>query len=491
MKRTFKSSIGAAAMVTVALALLAGCESYLGGDVNKNPSQVSEEVVPLSALLPTTIVSTADAHYWLSLTNARWAQQTADVGAGLIDSQDPSETSTAWETIYLSSLQTASRMVKLADQRQSPAYSGIGKVLQAMNLGLATDQWEAIPWTQGLKGSGNLTPDYDQQQTIYTEIQRLLDEAIVQLQRPIAESVFKPGAEDLIYAGNLSRWLKLANTLKARYALHLSNKGSVAAGAAALQALKGGIASNADDFALIYNTRNFNPWNTGVALANNTGNLSLLWSDYTVKSMNDDPRLVLIAQPIKATTPATASQLVGAVNGAGTVSGNNANLTEFTFYATTTAPILMTTYSEHKFLEAEAIFLQSGGSTTSVGATDDARNAVVAGVRANMAKMGVADTAITRYTNRIPAAKDLRLQDIMSEKWKSMLLHPEAWVDMRRYNQDPNVFKGLVYPQNGNSDAAGKWVQRANYVSSERARNGTNVQKYVKFFTAPMWRDSK
>lgn len=485
MKRILNFSLQL--LCAVVLLFLSSCESFLGEDVNKNPTRVAEDQVPLNALLPTVIVNTSDVHYSIAYTTARWCQQTADVGAGGIDSQDPGELSTAWTTIYLNSLQVATRMVNLAGQRNSPVYAGIGKVLQAVNLGLATDCFESIPWTQSLKGSNNLFPDYDSQETIYKEISRLLDEAILDLQK--TGSLFTPSTDDLIYGGKTANWIKLANALKARYAIHLTNKGATAAANAAKSALAAAFTANADDFILAYNTRNLNPWNTGVALANNTGNLSFLWSDYFVKLHTNDPRLLLTAQPIKA-SQTDPTKLVGAVSGVGTVTGqSNANITETTFYATSAAPILMLTFAEMKFIDAEAGFIIGGGSRTSTGTTDVVRNAMIEGVRGHMRRMGIADAEITKYVNTLPASKDLKLSDIMTEKYKALVLNPEVWVDMRRYQHDPNVFRGLVYPQNGNLDAAGKWAQRSNYPSSERSRNVTNVQKYVKTHITPMWRD--
>ncbi len=495
MKRFLKNALLLFAVMLCASAAFTSCESYVGGDVNKNPSRVSEDQVPLSTLLPTVIYNASQTHYLMAYTTSRWTQQMADIGAGLIDSQDPSSLESAWSTIYLSGLQVSTRMVTLAQTRTSPAYVGIGKTMQALNLGLLTDSFEAVPWKQALTGSANLTPDYDSQETIYSEINRLLDEAIVELQKPATASLFVPSAsDDIMYSGNLTRWLRFATALKARYAIHLSAKNPSTAANKAIQALAGtAMTSNDDDFLLSYNTRNLNPWHSGVALANNTGNLSMMWSDYTVKLMADDPRLTLIARPLRVVQPVTAATLVGVMNGVGqvTAQGNNAQLNEFTFFATASSPILMFTYAEQKFIEAEAGFIAGGGTTTSAGTSEAVRTATIQGIRSNMTRMGVADTAITRYVNRVPSAATLRLQDIMTEKYKAQMLNPETWVDMRRYGHDPNVFRNLVYPQNGNNEAAGKWVQRSDYPTTERTRNANQVQKYIKFSTVPMWRDTK
>jgi hypothetical protein len=101
----------------------------------------------------------------------------------------------------------------------APAYVGIAKTLMAYNLGIATVNWENVPYSQA--DQKNFTPDYDTQEQIYATIQKLLDEAITELAKNTGT---KPAADDLIYNGDTAKWTRLAYSLKARYAMHLSNK---------------------------------------------------------------------------------------------------------------------------------------------------------------------------------------------------------------------------------------------------------------------------
>ena len=152
----------------------------------------------------------------------------------------------------------------------------------------------------------------------------------------------------------------------------------------ALENIADAFQSNADDYQLMYNTRNFNPWNSGVALANNTGNLSVLLSDQLVSLMDGtsfpfnvisiDPRLELIS----SINEETETDYVGAVNGAGGAAADGSSATadigEDDYYSSQTAPIIMMSYAELKFIQAEALFLQNGGNTTSTGTTVEAYN---------------------------------------------------------------------------------------------------------------------
>ena len=60
------------------------------------------------------------------------------------------------------------------------------------------------------------------------------------------------------------------------------------------------------------------------------------------------------------------------------------------WYSSDNSPLQIITYTECKFIEAEAEFRKGDKQT--------AYDAYMEGITANMEKMGVADTAITRYT---------------------------------------------------------------------------------------------
>jgi len=475
---------------------LSSCNSYL--DVNTDPTRPSSDQISLSALLPSIQVFTADAHARVSLSGAAlWSQHLANQQSGDDDTHNTSGTdwNAAWSTIYLSALTNADRMVKLGVTQNNPHYQGVGKILQAINLMYATDIWENVPYSQAFRGSEVFTPQYDNQQQIYGTLSTLLREAVQLLQTPLP-----PGAEplsgDLVYNGNVDNWRRLANTLLARHALHLSAKGAQQAGQAALQFLQAGsIATNAGDAQFAY-TGGVTPFSIFRQNANELtiGRIfTVVIANYIVSQMNtiNDPRLPLIARGERDNVLTTYT---GAINGAGAAAnGANTYMTPSTWYAAN--PVQLVTFSEAKFLEAEARFLAAGGTASSTGAPAEARTALVDAVRANMTKMGVAATAIDTYLQRIPPAAMLKLSDIMMEKYRALFLHPEVWVDMRRYNYDVNVYIGLQLPQNHNPDLRGRWIQRGIYPQSEQARNQTaftaNWQSRPDFLAEQMWRDRR
>jgi len=456
-------------IATILSVSFSSCDDFL--DVNTDPNRVT--AVQLEVLLPTTIESTSAAHY----SSARQACQVTQQISSYFSYPEILAADGTWVTIYLKSMNNLDLMVTQAEKESSPHYAGVGKVLQAINLGLLTDHWEAVPYTQAIQGSDNFTPAYDSQESIYNAINSLLDDGISDLQA--VESVFSPSEDgsDLAYGGDLEKWTKLAYTLKARYAMHLSNKGG--AGAEALAALGKAMTSNDDDFQLEYNSVNKNPWHTNVALAINTGNLTVAPGSYLIDVMRStadagDPRLAAIAD----TVGTGASMYIGLNSFDEDAPTNNVNFSESTWHSTETAPILMSTYAETKFLEAEAALM-----TTDM---DAAYAAYQAGIEASMAKLGVDGSVYMADAAVAVGADNLKLSDIMREKYIALYLNPESWVDMRRHHYDTAVYPGFEVPVVGDLTEA---HQRLDYPTTEVDRNATNAMANEKPLSETMWRD--
>jgi hypothetical protein len=466
---------------------LSSCDDFL--DVNTDPNRIAD--APLSTQLTGTITATSSNHFQAGFTVSSITQQVASAGAnGSADIHNEIRLPGLWTGTYLNSMTNLNDIVKTAGERNSPHYAGIAKVLMAINLGLTTDIWGDVPYSDAFNLEKSFYPAYDKQQDIYPNIQRLLDGAIADLGQPT--SVFKPSsADDLFYSGNLTKWVKLAKALKARYALHLTKKGAPAAAAATIAALTGAMADNSDDMQLVYNTTVINPWHS-LSLALNTGNTSIRPSARLADAMNGttygvwDPRLPMISGVRTAIT----NTWKGTVNGTG--AGGVLDVLVTNFHTSPNAPLLMMTFSEQKFIEAEARFLANGGTPASVGSTAETYKAYLDGIDANMKKIGVPDTGRIRYLAApqvAVGAANLTLSHIMTEKWKALFLHAETWTDMRRYDYSNVVYKDLALPVNHNASLNKQWIRRAEYPLDEFSRNGEQVRKVVKTAVEKMWWD--
>jgi hypothetical protein len=98
------------------------------------------------------------------------------------------------------------------------AISKIMKVYIFQNL---VDCWGDVPYSQAFKTKeGILKPQYDDQQDIYEDLVLKLDEAIEMIQNASATATVPTSSADIVFAGNMNKWMRFANTLKLRILLH-------------------------------------------------------------------------------------------------------------------------------------------------------------------------------------------------------------------------------------------------------------------------------
>ncbi|MEO6232812.1 MAG: SusD/RagB family nutrient-binding outer membrane lipoprotein [Ferruginibacter sp.] len=95
--------------------------------------------------------------------------------------------------------------------------AGIAQVMKAQAGGTAADLWGDVPFSEAGDAAAFPQPKFDPQATVYTAVQKLLDDAIVNLKSGVG---INPGSKDIFYGGNLTKWVKAAYTLKARFYLH-------------------------------------------------------------------------------------------------------------------------------------------------------------------------------------------------------------------------------------------------------------------------------
>jgi hypothetical protein len=165
-------------------------------------------------------------------------------------------------------------------------------------------------------------------------------------------------------------------------------------------------------------------------------------------------------------------QFIGVENGAGRgstvgVSGDRSVLERGTYYASDDSPLLVITFAEVKFIEAEAALAN--------GDPGRAYQAYLDGIAAHMKTVGVDDVAAAAYTGNpfvSVGSGALTVDLIMKEKYVAMFLHPEAWTDVRRHDYQ---YTDMTLPANHNPQLGGEWIRRLIYPDSEQSRNLVNV----------------
>ena len=446
-------------LLSVVVILGACKKGYL--DVNqRNPNQT--ENPPINGLLANATYESSLNVFRTGNITSYYVQYLASPNAsGGSDIYDNVDRSSLWYSIY-NIIRDIRVMREKAESSSAFQHIAVARVLEAMNMNLLINLFGDAPFSQAFNTS-DFTPGYDKAEDIYAASLKLLDEAIADFDKP--NPVIRLDANsDLIHGGNVAAWKKTANALKARLLNQLSKKATYNP-TQILAALGQAYTSNADDAQLTKFTGR-SSWNQ--VAYNNTQLLLDGWMSEQSIDHLDGTTYAVIDPRIKYITDTTRfGDYRGTPNGKGrTGTGTNREesyLSVNGFYSKAGAPLLLATFAEMKFIEAEASF-----------ATDKARSyaAYLAGIGAHMDKLGVSAVEKAAYlANPLVAVGEALFtkDDIFREKYVAMFLHPEAWTDARRYDYK---YKDFTLPVNA---VLSSFIRRVGYPSTELDRNGSNV----------------
>jgi len=365
-----------------------------------------------------------------------------------------------WNDYYDGPMINLGIMIKEAEAIEAFYYSGIGKILLANCFGNLTSVYGGVPYKQALEGSVNSNPVYDPQQEIYEGIQQLLDNGIEDLQKNY--DGLKPGPDDIIYGGNVTKWLEAAYSLKARYYMHLSKRADEVGynpAQKAIEAAAKGIKSSASD--LVYNF--------GYSAAEYNPFYSYTLLNYIIPNINFTAMLTQMIDPRRTFY---YKRLFGESNLNGV------------YFTSSNSPVFFVTYHELKLIEAEARLRINP-------ADPKAQDALQEGVRASIKKItgtATTDATIDAYIVRnatLTGDYNSDLQKIMIQKYIAMFSSIESWTDYRRTG-----IPQLVPNVNGdhNQNPGGAIPRRFNYPQTERLYN-QNFPEYLPNLQDRMWLD--
>jgi hypothetical protein len=396
-----------------------GCKKYI--DVNKNPNQPTDvaeaqilapvELDISSSLFAGNVAVIAQEYMQVAALN----QVAPNAGTYLMYNSDMDGD---WTNLYVTCLNNLVTLNTKAVADGKSNYAGIAKILTAYCLGTGTDLWGDIPYSQAFKGSANFTPVYDAQKDIYTNIQSLLDAGIADIAK---SGTIKPTGDDYFYAGDMTKWTKLAYTLKARYYMHLTKATGYTAAAQAqlaLTALEKGMQSNDDDFKMAYSgaAGAENPWQQNFISASTVVLANTFVDGFTNRS---DPRLSVMVAPATAT---------GLYTGLGEGLNTIGQLEEYSrpgdFYGAVGATNYVVNYSEALFIKAEATLITSGFAS--------AQPVFQTAISSHMTKLGINTTKATAYLATRVLTSSNAEQLIIEEKQIANFLSLENYTDYRR-----------------------------------------------------------
>jgi len=420
--------------------------------------------------------------------------------------------SEAFNSIYVNLIgPVKNKLAATGIQKTQPDFWAIALIVQTEAIDRITDKFGPVPYSAVGK-SLTATP-YDSQQSIYQQMFAQLDTATANLNTFITAN---PGAtpfaaSDVIYGGDYTKWLKFANSLRLRLAMHIVKVDPTTAQTQAEKAMAapGGLLTDVSDVAAVAVAGQNDYWQITASYTDNSANASL--ATYMVGY--NDPRLPIYFLPVDVTVGPLPAQYAGQYIGIrlGTNVQTKPLYSGFSVYNYNTT--FLVTNKETIMTPAEVDFLKAEAALRGWAGAGSAQADYEAGINSSMQQYGVSSTAAATYiadgtstqTNYVDpqnasdnaaalstitikwdptATNEVNLERIITQKWLAMFPEgQEAWTEFRRTGY-PKLFPVVTNDSGGAIDTKIQ-VRRLSYPISEYSANGPAVKAGVALLGGP------
>ena len=398
-----------------------------------------------------------------------------------------------WQAAYADFGMQCQQVINIAGKEDRKANKvAMARIWKVFIMHRITDFWGDVPYFEAF--SGDITPAYDDQAAIYTDMLEELRDAVDSFS-PTADDSF--GAADVIFQGDTEAWVRFANALRLRLAMRISNADPALAEQHVRQVLEDGriIGDNTQNVLMPYG-RDFGNADENIQP------MSLIRSFNEYRASNtlvdflknhNDPRLPLYIEPIET------GEFIGLQNGLNPAEVNDLNPNNFSresqLISNPYAPGILLSHAEVQFLRAEAALkgwdneadarsYYEAGVKSSVNfwleVREDLRSRVPESEAAAIPDTIITEAAISEYLEEpgVQFDNERALEQIITQKWLAGISQGfEAYADYRRtgfpvLNPIPNT--------DGASETGGSEVpRRIRYPIEEQALNSANYEAAV------------
>lgn len=136
----------------------------------------------------------------------------------------PGRSQTCYQSWFNGAGANINPMIESATAAGAWHYAGATYLLRAYGFSVLNDCYSEFPYSQAL--GSNVTPDFDNGKAIFEGILKDIDTGLELLARPQENGTSPLSANDSWANGDVSRWIKFGNLLKARTLLKLTRKGA-------------------------------------------------------------------------------------------------------------------------------------------------------------------------------------------------------------------------------------------------------------------------
>lgn len=244
-------------IITMACALFfASCSDEYMENMNTDPSKAAT-IDPNAQLTTAQLQTYGDLSMMEIYRNYHYAFTQQLMGCwnttnyGGRHTLDNNEMSRIWTSFYTQSLKNIiDAQYRTAEDAEKVNINSVLRIYRVYLMSIITDTYGDAPFSEAGLGflEGKFNPKYDKQEDIYNSFFLELEDAVNKID-PAKDKV----TGDLIYAGDVTKWQQLANSLRLRFAMRISNVNPTKAQTEFENALaaNGGVITDASSDALI------------------------------------------------------------------------------------------------------------------------------------------------------------------------------------------------------------------------------------------------
>jgi len=441
--------------------------------------------------------------------------------------------SQGWENsgfkdVYVDVLPCLISMMDVAKQAGDVGPYNLALIWKVFQLQRVTDVWGPTPYSEA--GTGKETIPYDSQKDVYYQMFDDLTSAVTALNKELESdpdmNLF--GSNDNIYAGDVSKWVKLANTLRLRMAIRISNVDPTKAQQEAEAAIAAGSMMETNDDDALFTVSDLDGEGNGMPRMESFYQDVMSTNMESVLKGYNDPRMEEYWSPVEENLvnvnfPAIYKQNIGGYHGF----ASGSDPTEYTYFRAFSkygprfvdgnqlvTPINVMNAAEAWFLKAEGAWLgwnmggtaqnfyekgieisikQWKGTSYSSTAINDYINSTATPVAPD--NYPYYDEPMTNIPVKFSSDKTTQYEQILTQKW--IALFPcafEAWAEFRR-TRLPKLYP-KKYSVNANVlPATGQILTRCPFAKDEYSANATEVANAIEMIggedleNVPLWWD--
>jgi hypothetical protein len=487
-------------LLSIIVAGATGCKKTL--DINQDPNNPSLDIGTPKLVFPAAVMSVAgSAGGDLAILGGIYGEYLAQSAASnqykYIDAYNvkSSDLNGPYTRLFSGGLKNFQFIIDKAKASEDWSFYLMGTVMKVYTTELLVDLYDQIPYSEALKGNENLNPQFEDGYTIYKALLAELDTALSKdlTARTVTDlSATGEGNIDLVFQGDISKWVQFANTLELKMYLRMINAkpAEAEAGVKALYdrdaeflttdagVIQGFIDAPGQDNPLY--EQNIRQLNTPDNLRASTTFVSFLQE-------NSDPRLNVYFAPPPSSTVITSIDQGDFLNNSTPV------LTAAIFQQSPTDPVIFISEAESYFLQAEARERYFSGQ--------NAKELYDQGVEAAFASVGEDGTSFIapggKYAYPVSGSLSDKIEAIVEQKWASFpygVHFIEGWFERNRtgfpktspvYSSDPSYVAGQFVISKNSVLPSGQFPKRLVFPDVEKLRN-TNTPAEVPA-TTPVW----